>query len=59
MTSGFILVLRKKILKNGQNGRNFCTKTKFKTRLVAGNGIRLAKIRLEELKPLELACKNL
>ena len=35
---------KKKIVKNGQNGRNFCTKMKFKMRLVAGNSILSAKI---------------
>ena len=45
---------KKKIVKNGQNGRNFCKKMKFKIRLVAGNGIQPAKIRLEGLSnPLE------
>jgi hypothetical protein len=51
---------KKKIVKIGQNGRNFCKKMKFKIRLVAGNGIRPAKIRPEgPLNPLESACKIL
>ena len=51
---------KKKKVKNGQNGRTFCKKMKFKIRSVAGNGIWLAKIRPEgPLKPLEAACKIL
>jgi len=51
---------KKKIVKNGQNGRNFCKKMKFKIRLVAGNGIRPAKIWPEgPLNALESACKIL
>jgi hypothetical protein len=61
ITFGLILGLRKKkIVKNGQNGRNFCKKIKFKIRLVAGNGIWPAKIRPEgPLNPLESACKKI
>ena len=44
--------------KNEQNCRNFCKKMKFKTRLVAGNGIWPAKIRPKgPVSPLELSCK--
>jgi hypothetical protein len=51
---------KKKMVKNGQNGRNFCKKMKFKIRLVAGNGIRPAKIRPEgPFNPLESSCKIL
>ena len=51
---------KKKIVKNGQNGRNFWKKMKFKIRLVAENAIRTAKIRPEgPLNPLELICKIL
>jgi len=37
--------VKKTISKNGQNCRNFCKKMKFKTRLVAGNGIYIASAR--------------
>ena len=51
---------KKKIVKNGQNARNFCKKMKFKIRLVAVNDICPAKIRPEgPLNPLELTCKIL
>ena len=50
--------LKKKISKNEQNCRNFCKKMKFKTRLVAGNGILPAKIwHKGPVSPLELSCK--
>ena len=52
--------LKKKIAKNAKNYRNFCKKMKFKMRLVAGNGIRPAKIRPEgPLNPQESPCKIL
>ncbi len=34
---------KKKVVKNGHNGRNFYKKMKFKIRLVARNGIRSPK----------------
>ena len=52
--------LKKKIAKNAKNCRNFWKKMKFKMRLVAGNGIRPAKIRPEgPLNLQESACKIL
>ncbi len=53
---------KKKIVKNGQNGRNFWKKMKFKIRLLAANGIRPAKIWREVPLiplPVESKCKIL
>jgi hypothetical protein len=51
---------KKTIVKNGQNARNLCKRMKFKIRLVAGNGIWSAKIRLEgPLNTLESTSKIL
>ena len=52
------LHLKKKIAKNAKNCRNFWKKMKFEMRLVAGNGIRPAKIWPEgPLNPQESSCK--